>query len=384
MRKALRVIALCLMPLLLTGCWSYKSLGEISIVLGMSIDKASPDSDFIVSIEVADLTKSPKQGSPGSKQVEASGKTIFEAVRDTKRRLESRPYLGNMQIVAVGEHMARETGIKGVVDWTLRDAETRETINMLVFRGGDAMSMFKSEGTDQVLVSLAADSIITNDNNITASLAHKDLFLVYDILYGRGKSLTLPAFHIVENAGAKVIEADGTAAFKEDKLVGFLSAEESKYFLIASGECHGGILALAMKGPGKPDTSLEISSSSVKSSFTNDGGKLAFKIETETDVYLAETMADIDVMKEDQIKALEEEAGKRLELEINALIKRVQTELKTDIFGFGHIIHQRDLALWRQVENQWDTVFETLPISVSCKVNIKNTAYITSKEDIKH
>ena len=243
--------------------------------------------------------------------------------------------------------------------------------------------MFKSEGTDQVLVSLAADSIITNDNKITSSLAHKDLYLVYDILYGRGKSLTLPAFHIVENAGAKVIEADGTAAFKEDKLVGFLSPEESKYFLIASGECQGGILALALKGTGKPDTSLEISSSSVKTSFTNDGGKLAFRIETETDVYLAETMADIDVMKEDQIKALEEEAGKRLELEINALIKRVQTELKTDIFGFGLIIHQRDLALWRQVENQWDTYFETLPISVSCKVNIKNTAYITSKEDIK-
>jgi spore germination protein KC len=372
------------MPLLLSGCWSYRSLADLSIVMGMSVDKDSPDADFIITAEVADLTKSLKESSPGSKKVEAMGKTIFEAVRDAKRRLDNRPYFGNMQIVSVGERMAREVGILNTVDWIMRDAETRETINMLIFRGGDGRDLFKGESTDQALISLAVDSIIASDNKITASIAHKELYQAYDILNGKGMSLTLPAFHIVENAGTMVVEADGTAAFKGDKLVGYLSPEESKYFLIAMGECEGGILALAMKGPGKPDTSLEIADSSAKKSYAYEGGKLTVRVETETNVYLAETMEDIDVTKEDEIKALEEEAGKRLELEIKAVIDRVQRDLKTDIFGFGHYIHQHNLKLWRQLENNWDTTFETLPVSVSCKVTIKNTAFITSKEVIKH
>jgi spore germination protein KC len=288
-----------------------------------------------------------------------------------------------MQIVCVGEPLARYYGIMNAVDWIMRDAETRETINMLVFRGGDAKELLLSQGADQPIISLAVDSIISSDNTVTSAVAHKDLYQVYDILNGQGMSLTLPAFHLADNNGQKVVESDGTAAFKEDKLVGYLSPEETKYFLIASGECEGGILALSMKGPGLPDISLEIAKSSVKNSFTNEGGNLAFHIETETDVYLAETMEDIDVTEQSQVEALQEEAGKRLQLEIEALIKRVQTELKSDIFGFGHIVHQRDLPLWRQVKDQWNTIFETLPVSVSCKVNVKNTAFITSKEEIK-
>jgi spore germination protein KC len=136
-------------------------------------------------------------------------------------------------------------------------------------------------------------------------------------------------------------------------------------------------------GSGAPDTSLEIDGSSAKTTYTNDDGRLAFHVETETDVYLAETMEDIDVLKEETIDALEAEAGKQLATEITAVIRRVQTELKTDIFGFGHTLHQRDFRLWGQVENQWETIFETLPVTVSCKINILNTAYITSRKAVK-
>jgi len=382
MRKAVRVIALCLIPVMLSGCWSYRSLSELSIVMGFGIDTDTATDDFLVSAEIADLSKV-KESGPGSRLVEASGQTIFDAFRDAKRRLYNKLYFGNTQIVAIGEPMARSIGIMGAVDWIMRDAETRETLMMLIVKGGHASDLFKSEATDQAVLSLAIDSIITEDNMATSSTVREDLYTIYGILNGKGKSLTLPAFHIVDNDGKKVVESDGAAAFKDDKLVGYLSPEETRYFLIATGECHGGILPLAMHGKGKPDTSLEIAESSAKTSFTNDGGKLAFRIETETKVYLAESTNDINVLKQDQIEALQEEAGRRLELEITSLIQRVQAEIKTDIFGLGHILHQRNLSLWRQYENQWDQTFETLPISVECKVHIVNTAYITSKEAIK-
>ncbi len=382
MRRAVRVIALCLIPVMLSGCWSYRSLGDLSIVMGFGLDHDHATNEFLVSAEIADLSKV-KQSGPSSKLIEAKGKTIFEAFRDAKRRLNNRLFFSNTQIVAIGEHMARADGIMGAVDWILRDAEPRETLMMLIAKGGDARDLFKAQGLDQPIISLEMDAIITDDNKITSSTSHEELYQIYDILNGQGMSLTLPAFHLTDNNGKKVVELDGTAAFKGDKLVGYLSPEETKYFLIATGKCKGGILALAMHGKGAPDTSLEIADSTAKTTFTNEGGKLAFHIETETKVYLAETMDTIDVLKKDQIEALEEEAGRRLEMEIGALIKRVQAEIKSDIFGFGHIIHQHDLPLWRQLQSQWDSTFETLPVWVDCKVKIVNTAQISSNEAIR-
>jgi spore germination protein KC len=177
-----------------------------------------------------------------------------------------------------------------------------------------------------------------------------------------------------------VPEVDGIAIFRNDRLTSFLTPQESKFFLIAMGESQGGILPLSMSGYGPPDTALEISGSKAKTSYTNEGGQLMMKIETETDVYLAETMKAIDVLNEDQVKALEEEAGKRLALEITTLIHKVQTQIGADIFGFGDYIHRHDVRLWETLKDQWDAVFVTLPVQVSCKVNIRNTASIKSQE----
>ena len=35
------------------------------------------------------------------------------------------------------------------------------------------------------------------------------------------------------------------------------------------------------------------------------------------------------------------------------------------------------------MKDGWSQAFQTLPVTVSCKVNIKNTAFIKSKEDIR-
>ena len=109
-------------------------------------------------------------------------------------------------------------------------------------------------------------------------------------------------------------------------------------------------------------------------------GRLSFSIETETDVFLAETTEDIDVTEDKVVKALEKEAGERLKLEIEAVIKKVQSETGCDIFGFGEYLYRHDAKLWHGAEGRWEEIFRALPVSVSCKVNIKNTAFIRSRE----
>lgn len=377
MRRAVALILVCLLPTLaLSGCWSYKSLNDISIVMGLGIDKDPATGDFKLSAEIIDLTKGIKEGSPGAKLIEARGKTIFSSIRDAKRRLLNRLYFGNMQVVVLGEDVAREVGIRVLADWFMHDAEIRETNTMLVMKGGRAFDLLTLKGLDQAILSLEIDSIISEDNKITASTAHSELYQVFDMLNSPGIALTLPAFHIAENDGEKVVEADGIAIFRGDKLAGYLTPDQTRYFLLATGKAKGGILTISKDGSGAPDISLEIGQSQAKMAYQVTNGQLSFSIETETDVYQSEATESIDVSDENEVKALEKEAGARLKMEIEAIIKKVQAETGCDIFGFGQYLHRHDAKMWHGgIGDRWEEIFRALPVSVSCKVNIKNTAF---------
>ena len=382
MRRAAALVIVCLLPALaLSGCWSYRSLSDISIVTGLGVDKDPATGDYNIAAEVVDLTKSIKEGGPGAKLVEARGKTIFGAVRDAKRKLLNRLYFGNVQVVVLSEEVARDVGIRNVADWLLHDAEIRETLNMLVMKGGRAFDLMTLDGLDQPILSLEIDAIISEDNKVTASTAHSEMYQVFGMLNSPGIALTLPAFHIAENNGEKVPEADGIAIFRGDKLAGYLTSEQTKYYLLAVGKAKGGILTIAKDGSGAPDTSLEIAQSQARMAYQITDGRLSFSIETETDVYLAEEKKAIDMSDDSAVKALEKEAGARLQMEIEAVIKKVQAETGSDIYGFGQYLHRHDAKLWHEgLGDRWEEIFRALPVSVSCKVNIKNTSSIRSWE----
>ena len=383
MRSFVKIVMVCLLPaLLLTGCWSYRSLSDLSIVMGIGVDQISETGGYRITTEIVDLTKSLQSSAPGSTVVVSEGATIFDGVRNAKKKLINRLYIGNIQVMVVSEELARNVGISNVVDWFMRDGECRETVSLLVAQGTSAQDLLSLEGTDQSISSLEMDRIITEDNEITSSTASTELYQVYYTLNCPGASLTLPVFRITENEGKLTFEANGMAAFIDDMLAGFISPEDSKFVLIATNKCRGGLLTLSHNNSGMPDTTLEIQNSKAKTTYTVRGEQIAFQIETETNVFLAETMAAIDVLNNDDIKALEDTAAQLLESEITRVIRMVQNDLKTDIFGFGHMIYQHDARLWEQLQPDWTSIFPTIQVEVSTKVHVKNTAFIKSKEAI--
>ncbi len=384
MRRVLSIVALCLMPaLLLNGCWSYRSLSDLALVMGMGVDRDGATGDYRLSSEIADLTKTPKDSSPGSKVVVSTGKTLFDAVRNAKRRLFNRLYIGNIQVLVIGEEVARSTGVSPLLDWFMRDGESRETIIAVVTQGITAQELLSLPGTDQHISSIEIDRIVTEDHDLTSSTAYIELYRIYETLNCPGISLTLPVFHIVENDGEPTFETNGIAVFSDDKLVGFLTPEESKSFLMATDQCNGGVLAIDQHGAGVPDITLEIENTQAKISFSARDQQPAFRIEVETDVYLAEVQSEIDVLEAAQIESLEREAGRQLREDIERLVRKVQSEYKSDILGLGHHVYQRDVRLWRQLEPNWTSIFPTVPVEVSCQVNIKNTAFIKSEEVLR-
>ena len=365
----------CLSALiLLSGCWDYRGLNEISLVSGIAIDKDPLTDQYLVSCEIIDLTQSLQEKGPTGKVIECRGSTIFEAVRNAKKRLVNKLYFGNVQILVISEQVAKEDNLGDTIDWFLRDGEFRETVYVVVSQEKKASDLFLASGADQSVAAFKLSSIVSKDAEFTSTTAPLELYNIINTILCPGTSPTLPAFHVTENNDEEVDELNGIAVFKNERLQGYLSAEDSKYFLFVTDGIKGGILPVSSNDDGKNDLSLEIYKNKTTPSFSYEDGKLKIKLKVKTTVSLDEAKnqsKDTDIQA---IKKIEEVSSKELKKKMEAVIKKVQEQYNSDIFGFGKLVYKRNQKLWEKLSPDWDTLFPKLEVEISPEIEIINTA----------
>jgi spore germination protein KC len=188
------------------------------------------------------------------------------------------------------------------------------------------------------------------------------------MLHTEGVEVVLPTFHNAENHGKPVTEVNGTAIYKGERLIGFLTPRQSKYYLFVMDKVAGGVLTCSSTGQGEADTTLEISKSSTQRSFEYKNGRLTVVLKVETDTYLNEANAPLDFLDEARIGELERLASEKLVRGIADTVETVQTQYNSDIFGFGDMIHKKDPKLWNMLKGQWDGLFPALEVRIECKV----------------
>ncbi|MBW7573838.1 Ger(x)C family spore germination protein [Caproiciproducens faecalis] len=374
-----KIVCLLLSLILLlsqTGCWSYRGLNEITIIAGIGIDLDPKTKDYLVSCEIIDLTSTGKESGTKAKLVESRGKTVMDAVRNAKKRLLNKLYWGNNEVLIFGNELAKSGDIGNVINWFLTDAECRETVCLVVSQEKTAKDLLSIYGLDNSVVAFEIKKIIADDENVVGTMENVQLFQAFSILNSPGRSLALPAFRDVKNDEDIVAESNGEAVFKGDKLVGYLPPEESKYYLFAVDEIHGGILTTSSTDEDQTDVSLEISKSKTKNSYSYENGQLKFTIKIETEVAVDEMKPGVDLLDEDTLEKIEQREQKMIEERTESVIKKVQTQYNSDIFGFGNMIYKSDVKLWQQLEPEWDKIFPTIQVKVESKVNIVNTSFL--------
>ncbi len=377
MRIKSAAMALMLLAVSITaGCWNYRGLDEMSIVAGMAIDWDEATDEYSVTFEIVDMTGNVKEEGLDSMLLMANGKTLFDAARQSKRRIVSKIYFGHLETIILSEEVARSVDLDDLMDFFLRDAEVRETLAIVVSQEPKACDLLRIEGIGHPMVSFEMEKIIMEDYKVTASTPFVQLYDVHEKLHSEGVEVVLPAFHNADNDGQLVTEANGTAVFKEERLSGFLTPDQTKYYLFVMNEVKGGVLTFSSSGQRRDDTTLEISKSTTKRSFENTDGQMTVKIKIETDTYLNEADVPIDSLDKEQIDMLQRLAAENLMHNVADTIAYVRTQYNSDIFGFGSMIHKKDPKLWNSLKSQWDTLFPALEVRVECKVNIVNTAQI--------
>lgn len=361
----------CSIPLY--SCWNYQDIEKLAIVAGFAIDKNSEDNKYVITVELVDFEMSGKDTKQTGKYVEATGKTVFDAVRNIIDFSGKKLYWAHANVVIIGQDLAEE-GIAAPIDLIFRDAEMREEMYIFISREKTAGDILKQQSLLSQTSSDNIENIFTGQSRVGNSYPVQ-IYELIDNLEEEGISVTLPCLSLKENLDKTPVHPDGIAIFRSDKLVGFLEPEETKYFLFTTNKFKKGVLTLKKHSSNEESNiSFEINKTSTRVKPEISKGKLTVNVNIKQEAALAEIGTQTDYISKHNRSAIKKEGEENLEKAIETLIKKVQNDFDTDIFGFGKIIKAEMPSVWKNAQNKKINLFHDLKPEVKVELSIKNNA----------
>ena len=94
------------------------------------------------------------------------------------------------------------------------------------------------------------------------------------------------------------------------------------------------------------------SKSQVNTEYLGEDVNINIKIKTR--LAIAENMSDYNISENKELKKAEKDINHFMQTRIKEAIQKVQTEFKSDIFGFGDYFHKDYPKKWKTIKHKWD------------------------------
>ena len=352
-----------------TGCWNYKEIDDMAIVAGVAIDKKE-DGKLQLTVEIVDVKGTKDSSIPGSQIVTLSGDTMFRIVRGLISITDKKLFWSHATTIIISEEVAKD-GVNKVIDWYTRDTETRADVNMFISKEKTAKEIFTSSSTTNRIASFELSQLMREEKNLSTA-PDIQIWDFLDRMESEGRSAIAPTVFLLKGK-KNISRVSGMAAFVDDKLVGMLNGEETKYCLMANDYLKGGLIVLNME----EDKSLvlEILQSKTKYKTAWIDGKPEIRLNIETEVALDEINFESDLMQETTIAKFERMAEEEIKSQIDRVVTKVHNEYGSDLMGFGMKFDEQQPQLWKKIKQDWSRVYlPQLVVKVNSHVVIKNTA----------
>ncbi len=216
-----KFILIMILLFFLTGCYDYTELNDLSIISGIAIDKH--EDKYEVTFEILSNQKAEKETSTEKAiTVSATGSTIADAFNNVSKEVPKLSFFPHLKVVVLSEEIAK-TKMYDIVDYILRSPRLKNEFYLVVSKEKKASYIFTKASSDIKIVSSQIETMIKNNpqrkNNATPYTFEK---IAEEFLDKR----TDPAITAI-SLKDKNISIEGLAVFKDYKLSGFLSSEDS-------------------------------------------------------------------------------------------------------------------------------------------------------------
>lgn len=373
-----------------TGCWNRRELNTLGIAVGYGMDKAGDQ--IQLSVQVVDAGEAaPRKGGSSLSPVtmyRATGNTVFEALRKMTKESPRKIYSSHVRILVIGEALARD-GIADVLDFLSRDHELRNDFYIVVAKNTKAENILKVMTSLEKIPSINIFDSLETSERAWAPTRKVTLNELIADLTGQGKQAVLTG---VESKGDK--EAGNTrknvetidspnrvyysslAVFDGDKLIGWLTEEESKAYNYLTDHVKSTIGIMDCPKGGQLAFEVIRSKTDVKGKLAE--GKPAVDVKLRLEMNVGEVNCRIDLTKPQTIAEIKKIADQTVKKFIDEAIAKMQKQYKVDIFGFGQAIHRAEPKLWKKIGKDWDAHFVKLPVNVTVDTRIRRLGTVSN------
>jgi spore germination protein KC len=387
LQKTTKILFVCVHLILLSGCWDRTEVNDLALIVGLGIDQTK-DGQIKLTVEVV----IPKAiggggqiiggggGGDGETIVKSgTGTTVADAISDLQEKLSRRVFWGHTKVVVFGEKAAK-AGIRQHLDFLSRHPETRLRSNVLVSEG-TAKSVLElippiEESTSEVLRELSESQLL-----LRATI--KD---VLQMLSGDAGAAAIPMVKILPPAKGKkdlqtIAFIQRTAIFKKDKMIGDIDDQLTRGVLWLRNEIKQANVTITPKGEkGNITATMIRAHTEFIPKYEKGKWKMIVKATTEDDILLNGTK--LNLMDPKYTKMIEKELAKETNKRIQAALKKVQKEMKADIFGFAEIFHRKYPREWNRVKDRWEEIFPDVEVIVKTKAYVRRPGMNTAPQGL--
>lgn len=381
-------IVLLLLPLVLTGCWSRRELNQLGIAVGMGIDKIGDEYRITAQLVNPQAVVSTKGGASKTGPVttyQADGKNVFEAMRRMTTTSPRRIYVSHLRLLVISEEFARQ-GIAPILDVLTRDHAMRSDFYLVIAKGQRAEEVLNVFTMMEVIPANGLHIKLESSEKAWAPTVTVQMDELISKISGKGTQAVMTGVRVEGDPkkGGQLKEIQrispvanpkyvGIAAFRGDRLVGWLNEDESKGFNYIRGivkstvghvPCRGGSIALE----------LAYMKSEIQGMVENGQPKIRLHVYVESNIQ--DVACRMDPTQESEFHAIEEQATISMRKLLIQTIQTAQKKMNADIFSFGQAIHRADPKAWKKLQDRWGELFPTLPVDVQVQVKIRRIGTI--------
>ncbi len=379
--KRWHILLICLISFLpaLAGCWNYREVEGLAIVLGAAVDYDRDEDVIILTVEVASAVGPGPEAEIESEFIEARGRTFMGASRNVLALSGLPLFWSHAKVVVLSEELVNnKRKLMGVTDFFTRYYEPKDDAFLLLSREESARELLVNINTKlQGIHAVYLSEMMFNEDRSSRYLS-MPIYSFKNDWQRIGIEPVIPGVRLRPGKDATLAEIYGTGVYKDDRLVGWLDGNETEGFLFVTNRIKGGVFSgvVVEDGTEELDISFKIISSRTRLIPRSHGGQLSMEIYVDTVLTILELgdgVLDIDI---DLKNHLENVIAPVLQKQIEDVIKKVQKEYQSDIFGFGLAVEMKYPALWREIRDDWDHIFPDLRTVTNVNLEIRRSGLI--------